>query len=134
MRGLCNGLGPAMFGIIFYLFNVDLNSNHALNASSKKHPLNMSEVRNETLHNDDHTPSLFAPGPPFVFGSFMVICAILVAIFIPEGPSEIALRRASIDKKRLSIDVKYEIERGHKSSSPLSPLMRSSSDSSSTQL
>lgn len=25
MRGLCNGLGPAMFGIIFYLFHVDLN-------------------------------------------------------------------------------------------------------------
>lgn len=25
MRGLCNGLGPAMFGLIFYLFHVDLN-------------------------------------------------------------------------------------------------------------
>jgi hypothetical protein len=25
IRGLCNGLGPAMFGLIFYLFNVDLN-------------------------------------------------------------------------------------------------------------
>lgn len=33
MRGLCNGLGPAMFGVIFYLFHVDLddkavNNNH----------------------------------------------------------------------------------------------------------
>lgn len=25
MRGLCNGLGPAMFGLIFYMFHVDLN-------------------------------------------------------------------------------------------------------------
>ena len=25
MRGLCNGLGPAMFGLIFYVFHVDLN-------------------------------------------------------------------------------------------------------------
>ncbi|KAL1415666.1 hypothetical protein MTO96_029086 [Rhipicephalus appendiculatus] len=25
MRGLCNGLGPAVFGFIFYLFHVDLN-------------------------------------------------------------------------------------------------------------
>ena len=25
MRGLCNGLGPAMFGLIFSLFHVDLN-------------------------------------------------------------------------------------------------------------
>lgn len=122
-----------MFGIIFYLFNVDLNSNHTTNASSNKFTLNSSDVRNETIAHSNDQLSLFAPGPPFVFGSFMVICAILVAIFIPEGPSEIALRRASIDKKRLSIDVRYEIERGRKSTSPLSPLMRSSSDSS-TQL
>jgi hypothetical protein len=26
IRGLCQGLGPALFGFIFYLFNVDLNS------------------------------------------------------------------------------------------------------------
>jgi len=24
IRGLCNGLGPALFGFIFYLFHVDL--------------------------------------------------------------------------------------------------------------
>ena len=24
VRGLCNGLGPALFGFIFYLLNVDL--------------------------------------------------------------------------------------------------------------
>lgn len=27
IRGLCNGLGPALFGFIFYLFHVDLNEN-----------------------------------------------------------------------------------------------------------
>ena len=27
IRGLCNGLGPALFGFVFYLFNVDLNEN-----------------------------------------------------------------------------------------------------------
>ena len=25
VRGLCSGLGPAMFGLIFYLFHVDLS-------------------------------------------------------------------------------------------------------------
>ena len=25
IRGLCNGLGPALFGFIFFLFHVDLN-------------------------------------------------------------------------------------------------------------
>lgn len=36
MRGLCNGLGPAVFGLIFYLFHVDLNMDEAqLNAADK---------------------------------------------------------------------------------------------------
>ena len=25
IRGLCNGLGPALYGFIFFLFHVDLN-------------------------------------------------------------------------------------------------------------
>lgn len=25
IRGLCNGLGPALYGFIFFLFNVELN-------------------------------------------------------------------------------------------------------------
>ena len=29
VRGLCNGLGPAMFGLIFSLFHVDLNEKDA---------------------------------------------------------------------------------------------------------
>ncbi|CAG0897463.1 unnamed protein product [Cyprideis torosa] len=29
MRGLCNGLGPALYGYIFYLFHVDLNEHDA---------------------------------------------------------------------------------------------------------
>lgn len=26
IRGLCNGLGPALYGFIFYLFNVELDA------------------------------------------------------------------------------------------------------------
>ena len=29
IRGLCNGLGPALFGFIFYLFHVDLNEHES---------------------------------------------------------------------------------------------------------
>ena len=29
IRGLCNGLGPALYGIIFYLFHVNLNTDEA---------------------------------------------------------------------------------------------------------
>lgn len=71
MRGLCNGLGPAMFGLIFYLFHVDLNEEH-------------SRDPNVTTHSSDNYTQL-VPGPPFVFGALLVICALLVAAFIPEG-------------------------------------------------
>nr|CAG4640716.1 EOG090X033O [Eulimnadia texana] len=78
VRGLCNGLGPAVYGLIFYLFHVDLND--------KESQLNSADVprhTNATSH-DDHQNVL--PGPPFVFGSLLVVSAILVAFFIPEGP------------------------------------------------
>lgn len=37
IRGLCNGLGPALYGFIFFLFNVELNDNPA--QSDKTTPL-----------------------------------------------------------------------------------------------
>jgi hypothetical protein len=36
IRGLCNGLGPAMFGLIFYLFNVDLNEKVSCRSGTSK--------------------------------------------------------------------------------------------------
>uniref|UniRef100_A0AAR2L3T8 Major facilitator superfamily domain containing 14B n=1 Tax=Pygocentrus nattereri TaxID=42514 RepID=A0AAR2L3T8_PYGNA len=63
IRGLCNGLGPALFGFIFFLFNVELN---------EIAPLSKSSV---------------IPGPPFLFGACTVLLALLVAIFIPERHS-----------------------------------------------
>lgn len=77
MRGLCNGLGPAVFGFIFYLFHVDLNEAPPMTAP----PLsNGSVVPNELR---------FIPGPPFVFGALLVMLALLVAAFIPDntGPT-----------------------------------------------
>jgi predicted MFS family arabinose efflux permease len=35
IRGLCTGLGPALFGVVFYLFDVDLNENEAKLHSSE---------------------------------------------------------------------------------------------------
>ncbi|XP_075160746.1 hippocampus abundant transcript-like protein 1 isoform X2 [Haematobia irritans] len=104
MRGLCNGLGPAMFGVVFYLFNVDLN--------------NEQSVANSDAQADDNWFNF--PGPPFVFGGFMVVLAILVALFIPEVHGEANLHRTPNEKKHLQ----YEVEGGHK---PTTPLMRSDS-------
>lgn len=47
MRGLCNGLGPAMFGVIFYLFHVDLNEDangNPTHASAATHIDTYSQV------------------------------------------------------------------------------------------
>merc|ERR1719471_1414239 len=83
IRGLCNGLGPAMYGVIFYLFHVDLN---------EKVGGGKNESSNSTTHTLDLVTEL-VPGPPFVFGALLVILAVLVAAFIPESPGGFMLRR-----------------------------------------
>ncbi|XP_054015516.1 hippocampus abundant transcript 1 protein-like isoform X2 [Hylaeus anthracinus] len=142
MRGLCNGLGPAMFGVIFYLFRVDLNDNSPLPA--KPSPFDENNKTGTATHLDI-IPQLvtqewwfqLVPGPPFVFGALLVICALLVAAFIPESnimptgslhhPS--TSRRTSgkyAYQKCLSLDVHYEADKlgsGKGKIGPLSPLV-----------
>ncbi|KAG7476981.1 hypothetical protein MATL_G00088540 [Megalops atlanticus] len=71
IRGLCNGLGPAFFGFIFFLFDVEI----------------------DPVQSDKTTPSRptdessIIPGPPFLFGACSVLLAFLVALFIPEHRS-----------------------------------------------
>lgn len=96
MRGLCNGLGPAMFGVIFYLFHVDLNVDHTLTPVYPSDHMKLPPPGNATpVHiRPDEIPGI--PGPPFVFGSFLVVIAILVAIFfLPEEPIDDPIRRPS---------------------------------------
>ncbi|CAO2596465.1 Hippocampus abundant transcript-like protein 1 [Lemmus lemmus] len=67
IRGLCNGLGPALYGFIFYLFHVELN-----------------ELGPDLNSDDDPLQGAFIPGPPFLFGACIVLMSFLVALFIPE--------------------------------------------------
>ncbi|XP_057330642.1 hippocampus abundant transcript 1 protein-like isoform X3 [Microplitis mediator] len=87
MRGLCNGLGPAMFGVIFYLFHVDLND-ETPSLPLKPSLLEDSNQTGTAIHID-MVPQL-VPGPPFVFGALLVICALLVAAFIPDESNPMA--------------------------------------------
>ncbi|XP_032451795.1 hippocampus abundant transcript 1 protein isoform X7 [Nasonia vitripennis] len=136
MRGLCNGLGPAMFGVIFYLFHVDLNEKTP--SLPLKPPL-LDENNNTgtATHLDVMPQVLLVPGPPFVFGALLVICALLVAAFIPEATPMITgqLHHSSTSRrpsgkyayqKCLSLDVHYETDRissGRGKVGPLSPLV-----------
>lgn len=101
MRGLCTGLGPAMFGIIFYVFHVDLNDNAKRDAIALTFADGSAVIRNETIDTMEQYTQL-APGPPFVFGAFMVVLAIIVAVFIPEEPTDPIHRRPSGEKKKSS--------------------------------
>ena len=114
MRGLCNGLGPAMYGLIFSLFHVDLNENNLpesdsdeithrtiagyLSGGSHRAPPPLNVHQNISTQHSSHENRIdytyqnidFAfitsiiPGPPFVFGAFLVMLALMVAAFIPE--------------------------------------------------
>ena len=59
IRGLCNGLGPAMYGLIFYLFHVDLNEKevarqHSGN-STEYHTMDVRLDRQAHRHTSDLT-------------------------------------------------------------------------------
>lgn len=88
IRGLCNGLGPAMFGLIFNLFHVDLNreviqSQHPV-AGVITSALNRTAVSVPAHLMKSNSTIPFIPGPPFVFGSLMVLLAMFVVILIPQ--------------------------------------------------
>ena len=59
------------------------------------------------------------PGPPFVFGSLMVILAIAVAMFIPEGQTK---RRQDVSDSDL-IDLQNPHLQGLASGQTLTPLL-----------
>ncbi|XP_059729190.1 hippocampus abundant transcript-like protein 1 isoform X2 [Haemorhous mexicanus] len=73
VRGLCNGLGPALYGFIFFLFHVEL---------SEFLPGNTSEIK--TKQNPSYKRAI-VPGPAFLVGACIVLLAFLVALFIPEN-------------------------------------------------
>ncbi|XP_046743153.1 hippocampus abundant transcript 1 protein isoform X2 [Diprion similis] len=139
MRGLCNGLGPAMFGVIFYLFHVDLNDDSSSSPRNAPKPPSSGDANGTSSNTHFEVIPQFIPGPPFVFGAFLVICALLVAAFIPESGSSMlgsthpsGSRRPSgkyAYQKCLSLDVHYETERVAGSRGkvgPLSPLVDNS--------
>ncbi|XP_064849192.1 hippocampus abundant transcript 1 protein-like [Oncorhynchus masou masou] len=79
IRGLCNCLGPAFYGFIFYLFHMELTDLDAVDSPGKEPKPKMANPTDE---------SSIIPGPPFLFGACSVLLSLLVALFIPEygGP------------------------------------------------
>ncbi len=75
IRGLCNGIGPALYGFVFWVFRVNLNetNNHSSSGSSTT----------KLTYAQTH----LLPGPPFLFGSILALAAIVVTWAIPSHKS-----------------------------------------------
>lgn len=84
IRGLCNGLGPALYGFIFYIFHVEL----------KELPITGPDLGTNTSPQHHFEQNSIIPGPPFLFGACSVLLALLVALFIPEH-TNLSLRSSS---------------------------------------
>lgn len=78
IRGLCNGLGPALYGFVFFLFHVELGGLVPVPSADDK----------TTLSKDPIEEGAIIPGPPFLFGAIAVLLAFLVALFIPEHSND----------------------------------------------
>ncbi|CAF3121053.1 unnamed protein product [Rotaria socialis] len=94
VRGLCNGLGPALFGFTFYLFNVDLGYSLL--------PLPKTSSNSTVIHNNVKLTysSMFSrdvPGPPFLFGAFLATIALMFSLLLPNS---------KLDSNRMGIDTR----------------------------
>lgn len=116
VRSLCGGIGPALFGVLFNFFDVDMyeeikaNPYNPNTAGNPLQPSIFSPIVDKTqiLYNPSKLPGgavqsqpkpsyrdteRFIVGPPFLFGAILVVLATIVATFIPD--SILSYRRCS---------------------------------------
>ncbi|KAM6329514.1 hippocampus abundant transcript-like protein 1 isoform 2-T2 [Alca torda] len=110
IRGLGNGLGPALYGFIFFLFHVELNELPPDQTSEKKAMQDRSDERS------------IVPGPPFLVGACIVLLAFLVALFIPEHSIANSARKHS---NSISSTLSNSLDRS--SEEDVEPLLQDSS-------
>lgn len=107
VRGLCSGLGPAMFGFSFYLFHIDLKDENSLDVAlpaqsyvlqshnhlipNKQAPNTASSGSRDDATNDNISSNNLEytiPGPAFAIGAVLVVFSLFLATLIPENFSQ----------------------------------------------
>ncbi|CAF1378366.1 unnamed protein product [Adineta steineri] len=90
VRGLCNGLGPALFGFIFYLFDVNLNESvpPIPSSSTISSHLNRTTIRISEKSMYLSMLSRDVPGPPFLFGALLATIALMFCLLLPNSKPE----------------------------------------------
>ena len=89
VRGLCNGLGPALFGFIFYLFNVNLNESVSPTVSTTM-PSRLNHTSIRVMEKPIYLSMLTrdVPGPPFLFGALLATVALMFCLLLPNSKPE----------------------------------------------
>ncbi|CAF0839413.1 unnamed protein product [Rotaria sp. Silwood1] len=108
VRGLCNGLGPALFGFIFYLFNVNLNESVPSLASTMSTSSNRTTIRISEKLNYSSTLSRDVPGPPFLFGALLATVALMFCLLLPNSKpdsNEFCVDTRIIEQKARLLDI-----------------------------
>ena len=96
VRGLCNGLGPAAFGLMWHLFGIDIVSPDPGLASSSNNTevflggnfsISINDVPNmknstEEVISIDNTIASQMPGLPFLIISSSVVLALICSKFL----------------------------------------------------
>ncbi|CAF3566652.1 unnamed protein product [Rotaria socialis] len=85
VRGLCNGLGPALFGFIFYLFDVNLNESVPPLSSTMSTFSNRTTIRISGNSISSSMLSRDVPGPPFLFGALLATIALMFSLLLPSS-------------------------------------------------
>ena len=68
IRGLCNGLGPALYGLIFYIFHVNLNQDDILSTTDAL--LTTSNFTTQAVIPIRHSVRIVSkPIPDYFFGN-----------------------------------------------------------------
>ena len=105
VRGLCNGLGPAVYGVIFYIFNVKVDEG-AMDLSGATEAVEGDEPGQAQL---DPAPELdpplvdssILPGPPFLFGACSVVLGTCYTVSTIANP--LVIHRKSFLTRRCCV-------------------------------
>ncbi|UJR30225.1 hypothetical protein I4U23_017763 [Adineta vaga] len=110
VRGLCNGLGPALFGFTFYLFNVDLGYPSPITSSKSNVTTiipNVKPVYVSMLNRD-------VPGPPFLFGALLATVALMFSLLLPHSVA-IAIDARNLEQKVHLMEMKENLSDNNQS-------------------
>lgn len=102
IRGLCNGIGPALFGLVFYVFHVDLEDEEGPT-------VDITAASNHTIMEDPYGKTIVS-GAPFLFGAGSVILSLLLAFFLPDNSANFQLSARSPTRRNSEFSFQSECE------------------------